>query len=468
MTVVRAPQRTVPVDAAEPPLSSGVLVLTGLSFLFVGWGFSYLDRRFNGFGLEGVLWLVWAVLGFGAGALNVRKADSAGQTQWAVLGGLGLLLAVFPGFVLFNLLRWSCLTLMIVIGARAAILRTRRDFYFTLTVIFVVSFMVGTHGNADWTLWFYLGPAWVFGGLALAWEHAAGTPLSRWIKLSMTLGFMGTSLVLAALLFFFMPRPDTLGFGFLPPGTDTPGRFTQAAGAGGTQPGGGERGSSGANGEGAGGAGGEMSESSAGGGGSQWREMLQGMRAALGDKFIPGWQRSAMETMLGAGEWLLDKLHGRASGASGAQATGQQAQPQPQPQSASWSVNWLLLLLLLVAAYYLWKRRYRIGVAAVVGCAGMLAPRYPVQSMRMSALALKWCLRITGHRRSPGQSVREHWAAAAHVTPLAKSWLGYAMESYCAVRFGGVPATPKLAQRMHTAVQGACDIVMGAIPELNR
>jgi hypothetical protein len=230
--MTKQPKVIAPADDSPPLHSRAVVVLTGLSYLFTGFGFSFLDRRFGSFGLEGFLWLMWAVLGFGAGALHVGKPASAGKTQWLVLGALGGLLALFPGFAIYNLLRWTSLTLMIVIGARAAVLKTRRDFYFTLTVIFVVGFMVGTHGNADWTLWFYLGPAWVFGGLALAWDHAAGTPLSRWTKMFMTLGFITASFLLAVVLFFFAPRPPILGFGFLPPGTDTPGMFTQPAGSG--------------------------------------------------------------------------------------------------------------------------------------------------------------------------------------------------------------------------------------------
>ena len=167
---------TTPADDSPPLQSRAVVVLTGLSYLFTGFGFSFLDRRFGSFGLEGFLWLVWAVLGFGAGALHVSRSASAGKTQWLVLGALGGLLALFPGFAIYNLLRWASLTLMIVMGARAAVLKTRRDFYFTLIVIFVVGFMVGTHGNADWTLWFYLGPAWVFGGLALAWTTQRAPP----------------------------------------------------------------------------------------------------------------------------------------------------------------------------------------------------------------------------------------------------------------------------------------------------
>lgn len=433
--------RPVPASAHVAPLlhSRMVVVLTGLSYLCVGLGFSYLDRHYGSFGREGVMWLVWAVLGFGAGALHSGRPAPAGHTQWAVLGGLGLLLCVFPGLLIFNMLRWVSLLLMVVVGARAAILKTRRDFYLALTVIFVVSFMVGTHGNADWTLWIYLGPAWVFGGLALAWEHAAGVPLSRWTKLSMTLGFMGVALLLTAVLFFFAPRPSNLGFGFLPPGTDTPGMFEQSAGqgegtqrAGGGGPGGGDSAGTGAS-QGAGGAG----VPQWGGLGEKWKAMLDYMRQTNADRSIPQWQRSLINTLLNAA------------------------------QSAA-SIAWWWVLVVLVVAYWLWRLRHRLGLALTLGVAWLLASYFPAQSMRVSATAMKWCLQVQGHRRRPGQSVREHWGSAVHLAPLARRWLGYAVESYCASRFGGVPASAQRARDMHRAVQGACDIVLGYTPELSR
>jgi hypothetical protein len=455
-----------PADDSPPLHSRAVVVLTGLSYLFTGFGFSFLDRRFGSFGLEGVLWLVWAVLGFGAGAVHVGRSANSGKTQWMVLGVLGGLLALFPGFAIYNLLRWASLTLMIVIGARAAVLKTRRDFYFTLTVIFVVGFMVGTHGNADWTLWFYLGPAWVFGGLALAWDHAAGTPLSRWTKMFMTLGFITASFLLAVALFFFAPRPPILGFGFLPPGTDTPGMFTQPAGGGGQQ---GKVGNNGGAGSGGSTGQGSVGVPQQGSWGQQWDAMLKGMRKAASDKTIPQWQRGIMEKTLDWAQTLHGLLTGRVFKPAG-DPVQMDAPPEPleQEKLMSFRVNWLLVLALLLVSYLLWRRRYRLGLQLVLGSAWLLAGRYPAQSMRLSAQAMKWCLHMQGHKRRPGQSVREHWVTAAGVAPLAKRWLGYAVESYCAMRFGNVQATAQQAINMRKAVMGACDIMLGVAPELAR
>lgn len=458
----------VATPADESPLlnSRAVVVLTGLSYLFTGFGFSFLDRRFGSFGLEGFLWLVWAVLGFGAGVIHVGKPASAGKSQWLVLGSLGGVLALFPGFAIYNLLRWTSLTLMIVIGARAAVLKRRRDFYFTLIVILVVGFMVGTHGNADWTLLFYLGPAWVFAGLALAWDHAAGTPLSRWTKMFMTLGFITASFLLAVALFFFAPRPPILGFGFLPPGTDTPSMFTQPAGSGGQQ---GKGGSDGAL-----DSGGSTGQANAGalqqgGLGQQWDALLKSMRRAASDKTIPQWQRSIMDKTLDWAQTLHGMLTGQAFKPAG-DPVQMEALPQPleQEERFPFQLNWLMVLALLLAGYLLWRRRYRLGLQVMLGSAWLLSRRYPAQSMRLSAQAMKWCLHMQGYKRRPGQSVREHWVAAVGVAPLAKRWLGYAVESYCAMRFSNVPATPQQAIHMRMVVMGACDIMLGMVPELAR
>jgi hypothetical protein len=458
MSSVRTPtQGRVVLPEAEPRLNSrAVVALTGLSYLFVGLGFSYLDRRYGSFALEGTLWLVWMLLGFGAGTLNALRPPQAGRALWLGMGVVGGVLALFPGFLMFNLLRWTGLTLMIVMGARAVLLRTRRDFYLTLTVIFVVSFMVGTHGNADWTLWFYLGPAWVFGGLALAWEHAVGVKLSRWIKGSMTLGFMAVALFLSIGLFFFAPRPTVLGFGFLPPGTDAQGRFTEPAGLGdGTA----AQGQGGTGGQGLG-QGGSVGEA-LGNTGSPWEAMLQDMRHALADRFIPDWQRGLMQKLLDTAQSLRAWLNG-----SSAQANTELL--QEESQGISVTINWLHLLALLLLACLLWRRRWRIGLALALSCSWLMARFYPLASMRLSARAMRWCLQAHGHPRQPGQSVREHWVSTPGLAPLAQRWLGDVADGYGEVRFGTVPATPQRALVLRETVQGVCDIVTGAAPELAR
>ena len=392
------------------------------------------------------------------GAQQVHKPDATGPTVATVMGVVGMALVLFPGFAMFALARWICLALLVTMGARAAMLRTQRDLYLTLTVVFAVSFLVATHSRADWSLWFYLGPAWVFGGLALAWQHASGTALSRWIRLGMTLGFMAGALGLAALLFLFAPRPPVLGFGFIPPAADTPGLFGQPAadpvaqlGFGtATQPGAGSGSGSGSgSGGGAGGTG--------GGSAQQWQTMLDRMRMVLDDRFVPAWQHRVIAGLLGGAQALLDFVAGGDAGEGDSFASSS--------RSTSITIHWLWWLLGLLAAYGLWRRRYRIGLWLALGLAWSLAKRFPLASMRLSARAMGWCLRVRGFPQAPGQSVREHWSQAA-IAPLARRWTTDALEIYGATRFGGVPATPQRARTQHQALRAACDILLGVAPEL--
>ncbi|GKS89072.1 hypothetical protein [Acidovorax sp. SUPP2539] len=463
--------------APSPALQSrGVIVFVGLSYLFIAFAFSYLDRRFRGFGFESLLWLVWALLGFGAGAIHLKRPEGAGRTQWRVLGLLGFVLALFPGVALYAFPRWVCVALLIVMGARAATMRTRRDFYLTLTVVFAVSFMVATHYNADWSLWFYLGPAWLFGALALAWLHAEGVAISRATKLSMAIGFVGLSFLLASMLFLFAPRPPVLGFGFLPPGADVPGLFDKPAGDAGGAAGQSSRPDGGGAGPAQGGSEGGATPQP-GGLAQQWGRMLDHMREAARDRSVPQWQRSVIQGAVGVAQGWLDRLastHGTtrpAGGAGTGAGEGAGTLESPATTGAARRLSLLDLLLwvaLFLVAVLLFRYRYRIGLAAALSVSWLLARPFPAQSMQLSARAMTWCLRVRGHPPLPGQSVREHWSSFEGAAPLAGQWLGYALECYCATRFGGVPATRQRALHMRQAVQGTCDLLMGAMPELGR
>jgi hypothetical protein len=46
----------------------------------------------------------------------------------------------------------------------------------SLAIVVSVSLLVAVHWAADWTLWFYLGPAWLFVALALAWDMRRTCP----------------------------------------------------------------------------------------------------------------------------------------------------------------------------------------------------------------------------------------------------------------------------------------------------
>lgn len=172
--------------------------------------------------------------------------------------------------------------------------------------------------------------------------------------------------------------------------------------------------------------------------------MLQGMRDAAGDTTIPQWQRSAMGSVLDAAQALVQRTQ------------------------YTITIHWLRWLALLLASYLLWRRRYHLGQHIALGGAWLMTGLWPAQSMRLSAQAMRWNLHRHGHHKLPAQSIREHWMAAATIAPLARLWLGYAVDTYCAMRFGGIAATPQQAAYMRKAVMGACDILYDDAPTTNK
>jgi hypothetical protein len=423
--------------------SRTVVALTGASFLCAGLSFSYLHRMYDTLQVEYVLWVVWTLLGFGGAWLRMDKNPAAAQTHWKWLGFFGVAFAIYPGFFMFNLARWMALMLMLVIGARAVIMHSRRDFYLTLTAIFVVSFLSATHGNADWTLWVYLGPCWLFAGLALTWDYTAGTRIPPWTKALLNSGFVMLCLVVALAINAVIPRPNVMGFGFLPPGTDRPGLFkTPSAGTpgDGRVTGAGGTGGTGGQGEGQG----SLAGSSWADG---WTQGIQELRRSLGDKFMPEWQRDLLGQMLE----LMDRT---------TQALSQLSQMLAQLSSALSWWNLLSLLLIALVAYVFWRRRYRIGMQLAMALAWVLCHRYPLASMRISAAALGWALHVKGHVQQEGQSVREHWNSLPQAPAAVRIWLRTATDLYGAVRFGGRVPTPASADKLRQLVTVTADALL--------
>ncbi len=424
-----------------------VVCFAGASYLCAGLSFSYVHRYAGTFGTESLLWALWTLVGFGGALWHVGREPQAGQQQWKWQVAIGLTLAVFPFFFMFNLARWVALVLMLVMGARAAIMHTRRDFHLTLVVIFAVSFLVATHGGADWTLWFYLGPCWLFAAMALAWEHAAGARLPTRAKGLLTAGFVVLSLLAALLLHALLPKPHIMGFGFLPPGTDQPGHFkTPATAADPSQ--GTDRNANAAQGSAPGANSGDTEHGSSL---SAWAEELQSLRQALADKHIPSWQRAVLD----AGIDTMQTL------ANGLASVGAAAQQYVGSLSLAGLLMWLLALLV---ALWVWRRRWLLGARVALLASGGFAPWRPAASMRLSARAVTWALRSHGHRRQPGQSIREHWSGLANA-PMLSEWLHRAADTYCASRFGSQGFTPTRARDLNRAISQVCGVLWaGAKP----
>lgn len=450
-------------NSSTPPHESaalthrGVVCFTAMAYLGVGLAFAYLDRRHGVFANEGLLWVVWSVLGFGGGLLHLGRAGRVAAWHWRLMGGLAFALALFPGLALFNLLRWIGFTLLLVIGARGGVMQTRRDLYMTLVSVFVVSLMVATHHTANWTIWLYLAPAWVCAGLALAWDHAGDAAVPGWAKGGLALGFVATTFLLASLLFLFAPRPPSLGFGFVPPGTDTPNLNSQSHG-----PQGGESGQA-HNTDGTG-QGGQTDAGASGGGDGwtdNWQRMLDRMRLDLQDPHMPAWQRQGLERVVGWGDWLVAALTGRlvlgSETVDAALADDSTAVAVPTGQGLPW---WLVALLALVVGLLCWwlrrhwHRRHGVFATALLHLAPLVATWRPWWSMRLSVWALGLALRQQGVVVGPDTSLREQ-LALARLPDLPGRWMGYAVDLHNEVRFGTAPATPQRAAYMQQAVAGA-------------
>ena len=193
----------------------------------------------------------------------------------------------------------------------------------------------------------------------------------------------------------------------------------------------------------------------------RWSEMLQNMRRAASDPFIPDWQRALFNAFLGV---LGDSLGESANSNSNEYLSG----VVEMLEYLSSCLDWKALLIALLVGCLLWRYRYPASMTVLLSGAGLFAARFPVQSVRFSALAVKVVLRMHGHRRLAGQSFREHWSSARDMPPLAKQWLGYAVACYCGMRFGEKTISPQQALMVRQSVLGAYDILRGVIPELAR
>lgn len=436
----------------EKLASVAIPVLCGCACLFVAWAFAYLDRRLDRFAVEAAVWTVWVGLGYFLGAVNLNGDAVRAARTAKIFTIVACVLAVLPGLLLFALLRWAAFALLLVTAARAPAMRTRRDFYYALAAIVAVCLLVATHGNADWTTWFYLGPAFLCIALALAWDYAAGVELGPLRKAGLTLGFLAVCVALSVAVFAIVPRPNILGFGFLPPGTDTPGRFKVDA------PRGGDRSD-----RGAGGASGASAASSGDAQQSLLEQAVTQMRETLKESSLPQWQRGIIAGMLGVAETYMvvrgDLVRGTFPGMTAAQR--EEARQIAQRVASVLAVLKALLVLLLLAliAWGLWLLRWRLALAGALWSAWMLARWKPAVSMRCSALAVRWMLGRRGHPMRAGQSVLEHLGSAPALPPLPRQWMGASLQLYCEHRFGGVRASPQAAVYMRRAIESSAEIM---------
>lgn len=422
--------------------SRWVHAFAGACFLCVGLAFNYLDRNYGDFNRGLALqWMLATVAGFGTGAWQLGRGGPAARLVCTVLGGLGLLLAIYPTYQMYSLLRWLVLCLMFTAVARAALMRTRKDLYLSLAICFVCTSVIAIHVRADWTLWVYLGPAWVFAGLALTFEYVAARNVPRWLQVLSSVGFVGTVGVLALALFLALPRPPLLGFGFLPPGSNDPALAPSPVRKGGET----------GQGSGSGGVG-SRGDSSAESHGS-WPQMIQRMRPATQDPHMPAWQRDLLGALLDAMAALTprDAADGDSDGLAGAAVKRQKVVLQIK--------LWWIALLLFVAllAWWAWRRRYVIALNTLSPVAWVLIPISPLRSMRVSARMIEYCLVYTDRPRPTALTLRERLALAHNLPNLSSQCFDVAVASYYTARFGRTEASASSAARMRLEVLDAVD-----------
>jgi hypothetical protein len=432
-------------------LTSGwVHAFAGACTASVGLSFFFLDRSFGDFATASWFWLAATLCGFGAGALTLNRARPLGRAMCAVLGLIGLALAVFPTFLIYALLRWIALCLLFVAVARAPLMRTSRDLYFCLLTCFVAGAVTAVHSRANWLLWIYLGPACVFAGLALTLEHVGSHAIGASTKLIASAAFMAVVLLLACALFLFAPRPPVLGFGFVPPATAEHGLLRQPAGA---DPNVARNGAAGST----------SLSPTRGQSGNQgpWEEMIGRMRSDLSDRALPGWQRwllgrllDAMDAMIRTGQPNGAELGHGTSGSTIDQATAGQASSIGLP---SWP--WLLLAALGLA-WLCWRRRYALAFIALNGAAAALTRMKPLAAMKVTALMMAIGLHRAGSQWDRGSTLREQLAAAPHLSTIARHWFGESLALYYAARFGRLRASAKAACAMRHGVLDATDLAL--------
>lgn len=446
--------KSAPADgtASERLAGPGPLVACAFAWLAVMGGFHFLDRHLGLMGRDMLLAAAWAVPAFGWGAWRLwRGADGPGRLAHWMSIAAGLL--AVPLMAVYVLPRWLPLMLLLVVAARAPAMLRRRDLYLALAGIVAAALMTAVHWRAEWTVWFHLGPAAACVALALAWDAAADARLSAWIKASLALGFLALSLAAGLVLHLLLPLPNGQGFGFLPPGTPTPG-VVQRAGPG---SGGGDE-TAPAPGQDGGGA-----------GGGSLAGRLQGaigeLRGALRDPGLPAWQRwgmdgllAGLETLAGSGPGgeatpgLLQLL----SGGTGEGPDRQQVEALADAL-ASGLRDLLLALLLAALAWWLWRRRWQLGAEACAAAAGLLVRAAPAAALWLCARGA-WCLaRSAGAPAARAPALRELVEAAPALPPGARLALRQALALYGGWRHGGLPARPADARegslRLHAAAE---------------
>lgn len=262
---------------------------------------AFLDIRYGGFATEVMLWSAVFAITLRTGWRQHGEATETGQRRmrnWLIFGTLISVIIFIP---MWGFPRAGLYMLAMLQVAYNCVTTTRRHLHLGLLISVVMVLFAASHYRADWTMLFYLLPYVTAVVFTLVAEQINRTAreLRQQSLGHHVIGAQGaaigvaTLVILALCLTLYALTPQvtwhSLVWRWGQPGDIAAGKGEPQNGSmGGTQAGGGSRGGS---------------SSGTGGGGVGWSSPAE-MRKAAGRVGMPEWQRTAINNMADASEWL--------------------------------------------------------------------------------------------------------------------------------------------------------------------
>ena len=286
----------------------------GLALWFAAMSMVQLDRHYGTFAGEAMFWAVAFLLStLGGWHHNLRGWPGAERVSRLGLFAAAALMALLL-LVVYSPLRAAAFTLGLVQVARGFVMTTRRDLYFAYVIGFVLVFTALSHPRGDWTLALFVVPYVIAMAFTLMAEHAdrigwrgersrAEPSPGGLLAITGVAAVSGLVLLVAAIVFFILPRPEALGYGFFPDERDK-GGILGAGGAPG-RPAPDPRGDPQAT----------SAEGTPGGGATtppdpdrteRFRRMLERMGVAARAEGTPAWQRTIFRFAIQTGNTFAD------------------------------------------------------------------------------------------------------------------------------------------------------------------
>jgi len=380
--------------------SRWIPALAAASCFCAGLALSWPAAGMQAFVMLAFFWAAWMLVGFGPAIYRVgqpaSRAPAAGRAFSWLLVGLAVVLAFTLGRSIFPPVPWIAATLLMLLGARAPLIRDRRGLYRCLGACVCCGLAVTAHESADLTLLFFVVPSWFFAAMSLAADYGAGRALAGSIRFTSAGLFFVCVAGLTAGLFQTLPLPPRWGWA----------DETLAA---------------------------------------QLPKVLEPVSSLLWDNILSS-----------AGDRRPPPPQAKEPTSATSESRPVQALPMIETQVTwFWVYRKQLAILGLVFAALAalgWFRRHALLGRALATGAWLTARPCPLQSMRLSAAALRRQLRRHGHAAAREHSLREHLAGAGGLCEGAQQRFLAAVELYGEARFGVAGASTASARAMRRAV----------------